>query len=87
MIGKDGRMTEVSDRWLERVGNQREEVLGRRSIEFLAEGYREEVTNVDLPPRRLLGHTRTVLRKVRDGGQAQRDGPWYLLGKAHWRNH
>jgi PAS domain S-box-containing protein len=36
-IGPDGRIQRVSERWLERVGYRREEVLGKRSTEFLSE--------------------------------------------------
>lgn len=48
-IDGDGRLIEVSDRWLERFGYSREEVLGRRSVEFLVDAYRDGATNVHLP--------------------------------------
>ena len=48
-IDGDGRLIEVSDRWLERFGYSREEVLGRRSVEFLVDASREGATNVYLP--------------------------------------
>lgn len=34
-IDRDGRLLSVSDCWLDRLGYRREEVIGRRSVEFL----------------------------------------------------
>jgi len=33
-IDDNGRLLDVSDRWLEKFGYKREEVIGRKSVEF-----------------------------------------------------
>jgi PAS domain S-box-containing protein len=40
-IDPEGRLTEVSDHWLERLGYTREEVIGRSIIDFMTDASRE----------------------------------------------
>jgi PAS domain S-box-containing protein len=44
-----GRLVSVSDAWLSQLGYAREEVIGRRSVEFLAEASRRYALEVVLP--------------------------------------
>jgi diguanylate cyclase (GGDEF)-like protein/PAS domain S-box-containing protein len=48
-INHDGRLTSVSDAWLKRLGYTREEVIGRRSSEFLTPESRDYAMNEVLP--------------------------------------
>ncbi len=48
-IGTDGRMVSVSQFWLDKMGYRRDEVLGRKSTEFLTEESRRYATDVVLP--------------------------------------
>ena len=48
-IDKDGRIVAVSDRWLERMGYTREQVLGRASTDFLTAPSRHHAQAVVLP--------------------------------------
>ncbi len=48
-IDGQGRLIEVSDYWLEVMGYQREEVIGRKSTEFLTAHSREYAEQVALP--------------------------------------
>ena len=48
-IDSKGKLLSVSDLWLEKLGDTREEVLGRKSTEFLTEESRERAINVVLP--------------------------------------
>lgn len=48
-IDEDGRIVTVSDRWLERMGYTREQVLGRPSTDFLAAPSRQYAKSVVLP--------------------------------------
>ncbi len=48
-IDRDGRLVSVSDYWLAVMGYEREEVLGRRSSEFLTEASRRHAIEVVLP--------------------------------------
>lgn len=48
-IDRDGRLTAVSGYWLEHLGYQREEVLGRQSTDFLTEASRRQALEEDLP--------------------------------------
>ena len=47
-IAEDGRLLAVNERWLEAFGYAEEEVLGRKSVEFLTEESREAAA-VNLP--------------------------------------
>ncbi|GGF26114.1 hypothetical protein GCM10011611_35210 [Aliidongia dinghuensis] len=48
-IDTDGRLLSVSDHWLSTLGYSREEVIGRRSTEFLTEESRRYAREVVLP--------------------------------------
>ena len=48
-IDSAGRIISVSNYWLEKLGYDKSEVLGRRSSEFLTEKSRLYATTVDLP--------------------------------------
>lgn len=48
-IGPDGKIVMVSNRWLQHFGYTREEVLGRRSTEFLTPECRARALEVELP--------------------------------------
>jgi PAS domain S-box-containing protein len=48
-IDAEGRLISVSDAWLAKLGYTREEVLGRRSSEFLTPASREHAVNNVLP--------------------------------------
>ena len=48
-IDADGRIIEVSDRWLEVLRYPRDEVIGRRSVEFLTDESRRFAETVTLP--------------------------------------
>ena len=85
-IDPDGRLTDVSDHWLERLGYTREEVLGRSILEFMTDAsrrplvgrLREIISEGDFRnvPRQMVtkaGDVRDVLlssRTERDSGQA-----------------
>lgn len=48
-IDQDGRILDVSERWLETLGYTREEVIGKSSISFLSEASRSFAINDVLP--------------------------------------
>ena len=48
-IDREGRIVSVSDRWLEVLGYDRSEVIGRPSVEFLTEASRRYAEEVALP--------------------------------------
>jgi PAS domain S-box-containing protein len=48
-IDRDGRLVSVSDTWLEKMGYAAEEVIGRKSTEFLTETSREYAKSQVLP--------------------------------------
>ncbi|MBD3167969.1 MAG: PAS domain S-box protein [candidate division Zixibacteria bacterium] len=48
-IDSDGLITNVSDYWLEVMGYKRDEVIGRKSVEFLTEQSRKYAREVILP--------------------------------------
>ncbi len=48
-IDSDGRITEVSDYWLEVLGYERSEVIGRMSVDFLVEESKKYAKKVALP--------------------------------------
>ncbi|MHA6287627.1 PAS domain-containing sensor histidine kinase [Maricaulis sp. CAU 1757] len=48
-IDAEGRIIEVSDYWLNYLGYDRSEVIGRRSVEFLDDESRERAVKVQLP--------------------------------------
>jgi rsbT co-antagonist protein RsbR len=57
-IDKDGRLVEVSDRWIETLGYTREEVLGKKSIDFLTEESRRRAVEVLMPEFYRRGYCR-----------------------------
>ena len=71
--GFQGRVVNVSDRWLEVLGYQRHEVLGRLESEFFSEASRRDYLTRHLPRFREEGRLDdvplTMLRK--DGGAVQ----------------
>ncbi|MEX1204136.1 MAG: PAS domain S-box protein [Dongiaceae bacterium] len=48
-IDREGRLVSVSDVWLRTLGYEREEVVGRKSIEFLTEASRRHAVETVLP--------------------------------------
>ncbi|WP_298439518.1 PAS domain S-box protein [Geobacter sp.] len=48
-IDRDGRLISVSDYWLETLGYERSEVLGRKSTEFLTAASRRHASEIVLP--------------------------------------
>ena len=48
-INEEGVLVKVNQRWLATMGYERDEVLGRRSIDFLAEESRAQATSNTLP--------------------------------------
>ncbi len=48
-IGRDGRLLDVSDRWLALLGYQRQEVVGRLSSDFLSPASQAHARDVVLP--------------------------------------
>ncbi len=65
-----GAIVSVSDFWLEQMGYTREEVVGRRSVDFLTEESRRYVQEVSLPDLLRTGASREVpLRFVRKDGE------------------
>jgi PAS domain S-box-containing protein len=59
-IDSDGRLVSVSDRWLETMGYNRNEVLGRKSIEFLTEASRQYAEELILPEFFKTGYVEDV---------------------------
>jgi PAS domain S-box-containing protein len=70
-IDDDGRLVSVSDYWLETLGYERSEVLGRRTTEFLTESSRHYATEAILPDFFLTGSCKEVpYRFVKKNGEA-----------------
>lgn len=69
-IDREGRMLDVSDRWLALMGYERHEVIGRMSSEFLGEASREHARTVVLPEFFRTGRCDRVEYQFlrRDGG-------------------
>ena len=59
-IDTDGNVVTVSDRWLEVLGYERNEVIGRKSIEFLTAESRQYAETVSLPEFWKTGSARDV---------------------------
>jgi len=69
-IDTDGRIVEVSDHWLEILGYPRDEVIGRKCVEFLTEESRRYAETVALPEFWSTGEARNVaFQFVRKDGQ------------------
>jgi len=59
-IDASGRLLDVSDHWLEVLGYERSEVIGRRAVEFLTEQSRRYAETVAIPQFMKTGHAREV---------------------------
>ncbi|MCH8901479.1 MAG: PAS domain S-box protein, partial [Chloroflexi bacterium] len=59
-IDASGRLVEVSDRWLEVLGYERSEVIGRKSTDFLTAESRQYAETVSLPKFWKTGRVRDV---------------------------
>ncbi len=59
-IDQYGRLVSVSDFWLEKMGYSREEVIGHKSIEFLAEESRRYAAEVVLPEFMVTGECTNI---------------------------
>jgi PAS domain S-box-containing protein len=59
-IDRDGRLLSVSDSWLETLGYDRAEVLGRKAVEFLTPESRKDAVEVVLPEYFRTGVCRDV---------------------------
>ncbi|MCI5076872.1 PAS domain-containing protein [Oricola sp.] len=59
-IDAEGRLVSVSDRWLEEMGFEREEVIGQYSSSFLTEQSKIKAKNETLPTFFKLGHCENV---------------------------
>ncbi|MGZ9724067.1 sensor domain-containing diguanylate cyclase [Rhizobium miluonense] len=59
-INKDGLLISVSDAWLDKLGYTREEVIGRRSSEFLTAESRAYALREVLPAFFLTGHSDNI---------------------------
>ncbi|KFE58904.1 PAS domain S-box protein [Hyalangium minutum] len=70
-IDQEGRLLSVSDFWLEKLGYERSEVLGRKSVEFLTPESRKYALEVVLPRYFQTGKCQDVPYRVvkKDGGE------------------
>ena len=59
-IDREGRLISVSDYWLEALGYEREEALGRKSTEFLTEASQQYARDVILPEYFKTGYCKDV---------------------------
>ena len=64
-IDAEGRLVSVSDYWLEAFGYDREEVIGRKSTDFLSESSRRHAEDVVLPAFFRSGFCRDVSYRFR----------------------
>ncbi len=68
-IDRDGRIINVSDFWLEQMGYERHEVIGRQSSGFLTEASRKYNIEIGLPTLMTKGYARQMaLQLVRKDG-------------------
>lgn len=68
-IDADGKLTTVNDYWLQVLGYERSEVLGRTSTDFLTEASRRRALEVELPRFFQTGVAKdTEYRMVKKGG-------------------
>ena len=69
-IDREGRLLSVSDRWLDVLGYERDEVIGRKSFQFLTEQSRQFAMNVSIPALFKTGSvTEIPLQFVKKNGQ------------------
>ena len=59
-LTKDGTIVRVNRRWLEKLGYKRDEVLGRKSIEFMTDESRARAVKDTLPLFWRVGSARSV---------------------------
>ena len=59
-IDQEGRIVQVSDRWVEALRYPRDEIIGRKSVEFLTEDSRRYAETVTLPEFWRTGEARDV---------------------------
>ncbi len=64
-IDREFRLIEVSDHWLELLGYERKEVIGRRSVEFLTEDSRRSAEATKLPDFWKTGRARNISYEFR----------------------
>jgi len=70
-IDADGYIVEVSDFWLSHLGYKRQDVIGRKSIDFLDAESRKRAIEVELPKLFRFGqNTHTPYRFLRKDGEA-----------------
>ena len=60
LIDKDGRLSAVNHLWLKKMGYEKDEVLGLRSIDFLTEESRARALKDTFPAFQRLGYARSV---------------------------
>ncbi len=69
-IDAEGELVSVSDFWLEKFGYTREEVIGRKSVEFLTEESREFSITEAIPQMKKQGYVRGIpLQFVKKNGE------------------
>ena len=68
-IGSDGRYRDVNDAFLERLGYQRDEVIGRRPVEFVTRDSAERIEQELMPTLRRTGRlvNKAIQFLTRDG--------------------
>lgn len=59
-IDEDGRLIEVTDHWLAALGYQRDEVIGKKSVEFLTVESRRYAESIALPRLWTVGYAHDV---------------------------
>ncbi|MCH7820137.1 MAG: PAS domain S-box protein [Candidatus Marinimicrobia bacterium] len=59
-IDNNGRLLNVSNCWLEKIGYKREEVIGHKSVEFLTEESRRFAESVTIPEFMKTGYARDI---------------------------
>lgn len=72
-VDANNRIVEVSERWLENLGYEREEVIGRKTAEFLTEDARQVSESIDLPKFLETRWVRDVHRRFLTKGGGVRD--------------
>ncbi|HEY6007230.1 MAG TPA: PAS domain S-box protein [Geobacteraceae bacterium] len=83
-IDRDGKLVSVSNYWLDVLGYERSEVLGRKSTEFLTEASRRHAEDVTLPEFFRTGVCRDVPYQVVTKGGVTID---VLLSAIAEKNH
>lgn len=72
-LDAQGRITRVSDLWLERLGYQREQILGQRSLNLLTEASRVYAEHEVIPRLLQTGECRQVPYQIRTATGEVRD--------------